>query len=253
MHPLLEALFNLIFPTRPGCQLCGGPGAEAVCSHCQEWLARWAGQPKCLVCGRPLTGRDRGPKCRECYRQRPPFVLARAAGPYEGPLKQAVHRLKYFGQKSLAPVLAELMLQAIQRQPQMLAAEVVLPVPISPGRLRRRGFNQAELLAREVARGLGLPLLSRVLVKHVETPPQTGLTGVQRRQNLQGSFKVTAPGELKDKKILLLDDVFTTGSTVSVIADLLRQQGAGEIFVITLVNTGNQKSFTKIMPMDANN
>jgi len=164
--------------------------------------------------------------------------MARAAGPYEGPLKEAIHLVKYRGRTSLAPLLAGLMIQVAREHPLFRECQVVVPVPASPGRLRRRGFNQAELLAREVAWGLELPLLPRVIAKHRETPPQTGLAREQRRQNLQGSFKVTAPEEIAGKTILVIDDVLTTGSTVSAVAELLRQQGSGRIFVITLVNTG---------------
>lgn len=237
MHSLLEALINLIFPTPLGCKLCGGKSDGDVCSKCQEWLAAWAERPKCRICGRTITS-ERSSKCRECHGHRPSFSAARAAGPYEEGLREAIHLLKFKGRKSLVPVLAKLMVQVIQQQPSLQNCQAVIPVPLSRGRLRQRGFNQAELLASEVARGINLPMLSNVLVKHKETPPQTGLTKEQRKINLQDAFKVKAPGEIKGKNILLLDDVFTTGSTVSTIAQLLRQEGVQEIFVITLANAG---------------
>ncbi|WP_238473356.1 ComF family protein [Desulforamulus profundi] len=173
--------------------------------------------------------------CGDCQSQPPPFEMARAVGPYEGGLRQAIHLFKYKRRKSLAPLLGGLMLETLQKHPRLLHCDLVLPVPMSRGRLRERGFNQAALLARQVARGLNLPLSDRVLIKG-ETPPQTGLTRPQREQNLRGSFKVKAPEEIRGKNLLIVDDVFTTGSTVSAMAETLKEQGAAGIFVITLAN-----------------
>ncbi|SHE66472.1 ComF family protein [Desulforamulus putei] len=237
MHPLLEALVNLFFPERPGCKLCGSPGEGDLCFACRHELSVWAAKPKCPVCGRPVPLQGRlVTLCRDCRRRPPPFEMARAVGPYEGGLREAIHLLKYKGRKSLAPLLGRLLLETLPKYPPLLNCDLVLPVPLSPGRLRERGFNQAELLAVAVARGLNLPLLSHALMKTAETPPQTGLTRQQREQNLQGSFQVTAPEQIRDKNILIVDDVFTTGSTVSAMAETLRGQGAASIFVITVAN-----------------
>lgn len=240
MHPLLEALVNLFFPARPGCRLCGSVSQEEICSLCRAWLAAWAKQPHCQVCGRPLTtGSQHISLCSGCHRQRPPFDLARAVGPYEGSLRQAIHQLKFKGRKSLAPLLASLMLETIQQHPQFLQCAAILSVPLSRQRQWERGFNQAELLAGEVARGLKLPLLSGVLIKKKETPPQTGLHRDQRKQNLKDAFQIKASVvDIQGQNLLLIDDVFTTGSTASAIVETLKAAGAGKIFVITLANAG---------------
>ncbi|AQS60318.1 ComF family protein [Desulforamulus ferrireducens] len=245
MHPLLEALVKLFFPTHPGCQLCSGPkgDSELICPSCRGGLVAWAQQPQCLICGRPLGDRQQQ-LCPACRRQPPPFDLARAVGPYAGGLRQGIHLLKYKGRKSLAPLLASLMVEIIQQQPPLGQVEAVVPVPLSRQRQWERGYNQAELLAEEVARVLQLPLLKDVLIKHKETPPQTGLSREERIQNLQDAFLVKAPASaILGKNLLLLDDVFTTGSTVSAVARTLKDAGAGKIFVITLANAGKQQSF----------
>ena len=236
MHSWVEALLNLLFPGRAGCRFCGGRSSKAICRHCLNKLADWAAKPRCSLCGTPVS--KNAAVCLNCSHTRPPFELARAAGPYEGGLREAIRCFKYRGIKSLAPVLAEPMLQVTCRHHEFLKAQAVLPVPISPGRVKQRGFNQAELLAQEIARGLNLPLLPRTLVKSVDTPPQTGLTGEQRRKNLQGAFKVIAPGEIAGKTLLLVDDVFTSGSTASVLTYLLLEQGAADVLVLTAANAG---------------
>lgn len=237
MHPLVEALLNLFFPTRPGCRLCGAKSDRDICNHCRTWLANWSEAPKCLTCGRPVWS-GTCTICGNCSRNRPPFAMAMAAGSYEGCLKESIHRLKYQGRRDLVPVLAELMVEVARQHPGFLESQAVLPVPISPVRLRQRGFNQAELLARHVAKQMELPVLSGTIIKPVDTPPQTGLSGQQRRQNLKDSFKVVSPGDITGKTILLVDDVITTGSTVSTIAEILLRAGAGNIFVITIANAG---------------
>lgn len=235
MHHLLEALVNLVFPEWPGCKLCGRLGKEDLCPACRQELRDWAAKPKCPVCGRPVPPKGRVTLCGDCQSQPPPFEMARAVGPYEGGLRQAIHLFKYKRRKSLAPLLGGLMLETLQKHSRLLHCDLVLPVPMSRGRLRERGFNQAALLARQVARGLNLPLSDRVLIKG-ETPPQTGLTRPQREQNLRGSFQVKAPEEIRGKNLLIVDDVFTTGSTVSAMAETLKEQGAAGIFVIILAN-----------------
>lgn len=236
MFGLLQALVDLVFPPRSGCILCGQAGKEDICFNCIKWLTNWSKGPKCNICGRPLTNVKRVADCYECKSQKPPFAMARAAGSYEANLRSAIQLLKFKNRKSLAPVLGNLILQMIKQTPAFNQCEIILPVPMSRGRLRERGYNQAELLASEVSRGLGIPMLTNVVAKNMETSPQMGLTREQRRQNLIGAFHVIDPSKIKGKTILIIDDVYTTGSTVSIIAETLKAHGAGKIYVATLAN-----------------
>ncbi|CCO07597.1 ComF family protein [Desulforamulus hydrothermalis] len=246
MHPLWEALLNLLFPRRPGCPLCGRAGPADLCPACRQLLADWAAKPKCRVCGRPLAlPEQQAVLCGRCRRRLPPFELARAAGPYEGGLRQAIHLLKYRGRKSLAPLLGQIMAASLPAHSPLRDAQLVLPVPMARGRLRERGFNQAELLAASTARCLNLPLANRLLVKSFDTPPQTGLNRQQRQQNLQGAFQVTAPAQIAGRRILLVDDVFTTGATAAAVAGLLKQHGAAGVYVLTAANTEQDRAGSK--------
>jgi ComF family protein len=159
--------------------------------------------------------------------------MARAAGPYEGVLKEAIHRFKYLGRQGLASCLAGLMVETALAEPLFASADLILPVPLSNEKLRLRGFNQAALLADEVGYRLRIPVKRRLLVKDFETLPQAGLNRAAREDNLAGAFRVTKADAIHDRNIMIIDDVFTTGSTMSSAALVIRSAGAGHVFGLT--------------------
>jgi len=234
-------LLDLIFPARPECPFCGGGDTKGKpCDSCLATIKGYQCERPCSRCGRlaekgarPKYGRA-GFLCYDCRKRDWPFTLARAGGPYEGVLKEAIHRFKYTGRRSLASHLAALMLEVCRLEPLYQAADLIVPAPLSREKLRVRGFNQAELLAVEVGRALGVPVNGKCLVKDIDTPPQTGLSRVARESNLKGAFSVKKPDLIRDRVVLLIDDVFTTGSTMSETAATLKQAGAGEVLVLTV-------------------
>ncbi|MDD4334756.1 MAG: ComF family protein, partial [Desulfotomaculaceae bacterium] len=163
-----------------------------------------------------------------------PFELVRAAGPYEGILKEAIHRFKYLGRRGLAFSLAGLMVETARTEPLLTSVDLILPVPLSDEKLRLRGFNQAALLAEEVGCRLQMPVNRKLLVKDFETHPQTGLNRTAREQNLKGALRVTNTEVIRGKNIMIIDDVFTTGSTMSSAALIIRSAGAKHVFGLTV-------------------
>lgn len=240
MFSLWNDLLNLIFPPKPECPFCGEPvpGGD-ICGRCLAVIEGYRREPYCGRCGR-LPGKGavfnhNGAThlCDECMRRDWPFVLARAAGPYEGILKEAIHRFKYAGHQGLARRLAGLMAEVSRTEPLFSMVDLALPVPLSGEKLRHRGFNQAALLAKEVGALLQIPVDGRSLVKSFETSPQAGLPRSARESNLEGAFKVTNADKVQGKNILIIDDVFTTGSTMSAAAAALIRSGAGQVFGLT--------------------
>ena len=239
MLSLWKDLLNLIFPPGPECPFCGGPrrGVD-ICDQCRTVIDGYSRELYCSRCGRyagkgaviPATP---GHLCFTCRKQGWPFVRARAAGPYEGVLKDAIHRFKYSGRRSLAPYLARLMAEVVRAGALFPVIDLAVPVPLSDEKLRRRGFNQAALLAKEVGSLLRIPVNGRLLVKDFETSPQAGLPRSARESNLTGAFRVTDSGALCGKNILIIDDVFTTGSTIASAASVVRKAGAGQVFALT--------------------
>lgn len=244
LRELWDAALELVFPPRRACPICGGrsPGA-GVCAGCLGLLAGYSGERVCSVCG-CFTGRGgygadlaRGAGagavfCVDCRHGRP-FELARSVGPYEGPLREAVHRLKYRGARWQARPMAGLMAEVFRCEPAFARCRGLVPVPLHPARERRRGFNQAVLLAGALGEITGVSVLERVVSRIRETPPQTSLPRHERLKNLERAFAVTAPELVTGKNITIIDDVFTTGSTVSKLSQLLRQAGAAGITVLT--------------------
>lgn len=253
--------------------MAGEDRRPPLCGRCWTSIVRFT-PPWCVVCGTPfatfpvevvdlrrpppslqagaapalaqtgddgLSGAGRPEECRSgggvvcgsCVGERPPFSYARSAGRYEGVLRRALHAFKFRGQTGLGPLLAELLFDVYLTGPPA-ATDLVVPVPLHPARERTRGFNQSVLLAKPLARRLGLPCLPRVLRRQRPTRPQVDLTGSLRRQNVRGAFDVASPTAVWERRVLLVDDVLTTGATVSECAQTLLRAGASAVGVVTV-------------------
>jgi len=203
----------------------------------------------CALCGErlftpyALSADASEPRCGLCRRLEPAFARASAYGSYEGGLRELIHLLKYDQVAPAASVLGRMLAEAIADLEPFFAqgTVLVLPVPLHAGKLRRRGFNQAELIARAALKhrpGEGrLALHIGALVRLRPTQSQIGLTRHQRRENLRGAFAVVKPKDIAGREILLVDDVFTTGTTVSECARVLRRAGASKVWVATVART----------------
>lgn len=182
-------------------------------------------------------------RCGMCRRMEPLFARAMAYGSYESGLRELIHLLKYGGVRPAANVLGRMLAEAIGGLEGDFPPEgvAVVPVPLHRKRLRQRGFNQAELIARaamkNMRRGDHLLLRPEALARTRETESQIGLTSHQRRANLRGAFAVAEPETVKGREVLVVDDVYTTGATVSECARVLRRAGATRVWVATVART----------------
>jgi ComF family protein len=184
--------------------------------------------------------------CPVCRRVAPPFAAAMAYGSYEGGLRELVHLLKYGGVKPAANVLGKLLAEAFSLRCEFARSEtenkiIVIPVPLHASRRRQRGFNQAELIAGAALKCLPdrdrLVLATDVLKRQRDTHSQIGLTSHQRRENLRGAFVVRNAEAIAGRDVLLVDDVFTTGTTASECARVLRRAGAARVSIATVART----------------
>jgi ComF family protein len=203
----------------------------------------------CAICGERLFSSyafadpSPEPRCGLCRRIELVFARAAAYGSYEGGLRDLIHLLKYGGVRPAANVLGRMLAEAIARiEPEFPADSLaVIPVPLHRTKLRQRGFNQAELIARAALKlnsmGNRLHLCAGVLERKRDTASQIGLTSHQRRENLRGAFAVAQPQWVKGREVLVVDDVYTTGATVSECARVLRRAGATKVWVATVART----------------
>ena len=183
----------------------------------------------------PLDEQDLCTVCRESLAN---FDSAYSFGSYEGPLRNLIHLFKYGKVETLASPLAAFLASALPREEQV---DLVIAMPAHWRKKWERGFNQAELLAQPVARRYGLKL-SQNLRRSRYTKAQAGLTEAERQKNLKGSFVVRRPSELAGKRILLVDDVFTTGATLRAAAEALKGAGAARVTALTLARVDTRSS-----------
>jgi len=177
----------------------------------------------------------------------PWYSRARSWGAYDGGLREAVHALKFGGRLGLAHPLGALMAGVASADPVLRDVQAIVPVPLHPRRLRQRGFNQAEALARVVGRLLGVRVASGVLRRMRHTPPQTELSAAERAANILGAF--TVAGSTVWERALLVDDVMSTGSTASECARVLKQAGVGDVAVLTLARA-TREALTPSVPKE---
>jgi ComF family protein len=239
MH-LLRPLLDLLLPAR--CSFCRSPAGDSpvpfFCLQCWSDLAPMQGAV-CPDCGRPFgsdvsLAESPGHVCRACREHPPHFDQALAAGLFEGPLREAIHIFKYRPLQALGGPLGAWMTAQVRL---VMSLDRVLPVPLHRSRLRTRGFNQALLLAGAVSRQFLLALDYDNLIRTRPTRPQVELTGAERTQNVRGAFEVKRPEAVAGKRLLLVDDVFTTGATLNECSRVLKAAGAESVTAFTLART----------------
>jgi ComF family protein len=246
LNGVAAALFATLFPS--DCRLCGAPliniSRLPVCDACLGAMRPIDGAV-CSVCGErlisPYAFSDGAEiRCGLCQRAEPPYIKATAYGSYESGLRELIHLLKYDRVRTAANVLGRMLAEAIADLHPLFTEKVLLiPVPLYIRKLRQRGFNQSELIAREALKlaRVQLELATDVLERRRETQSQIGLSRHQRRENMRGAFAVAKASAVSGREVLVVDDVFTTGTTVSECARVLRRAGASKVYVATVART----------------
>ena len=215
---LTDSLLDILLP--PACANCGQPG-YMLCPGCRAAIV-WIKEPVCETCGRPVAGR----LCPSCATEPPAARPIRSATYYRDPVRRMVHRMKYEGLFALGRPLGQLMLDAWPSWQRPV--DLVLPIPLHDRRQRERGYNQSELLVAELRRQLKWTTDAKALFRVRPTRPQLGLTAVERRANVHDAFAAD-PARVEGKRVLLVDDVCTTGSTLTAAAIALREAGAQSV------------------------
>lgn len=235
-------IFSVLFPS--DCRLCRTPlnniSRVPVCTECLDAIQP-VRAPQCVVCGDRLAGAQLlmgDGRCVNCRDFEPEFARAVSFGEYEGGLRGIVHLLKYDAVLPVAAMLGDMLTETIQ---ELLPScgdslPLVVPVPLHKSKRGDRGFNQAELIARAAVKRLSQPveLATGVLVRQRATISQVGLTREQRIENVRDAFRVRDPQQVRGRTVILVDDVMTTGTTLSECARVLKLAGAEKVLAATV-------------------
>jgi len=223
LHRSFWSALDLLFP--PFCGGCGKSGSR-WCAECQRRVQIISGTV-CEVCGLPL---DVSGICDTCRLERPHFHALRAWAVFEDPVRNVLHKLKYRRDVALGDAIAAHMVQYVKGLNWDI--DMIVPVPLGRKRQNERGYNQVGMIAKPLALALGVEFAPKALVRRKETRSQVGLSKVERRKNVDGAFQSGAG--VNGKTILVLDDVSTTGSTLSSSADALLASGAKSVYALTV-------------------
>ncbi len=236
MH-IVHRILDILLPAH--CSYCYSPVGDSkvafFCSVCWHDFSPLDG-PVCPSCGRPFDSPEtlhHSPEhwCRDCRQSPPRFDQALSVGQFEGSLREAIHQFKYRPCRALGRPLGEWMATRIRL---LTDIDMIMPVPLHSTRLRQRGFNQALLLAHRISKRYRTPLSFDNLARVRPTKPQVELRGVERIKNVRGAFALRRPDEVRGKKIILVDDVFTTGATMNECASVLKSAEASHVTAFTL-------------------
>jgi competence protein ComFC len=228
-----EALF---YPS--WCQICRAflerPTERAICQSCREKL-RPSPLSFCPACGRFFEGAGEPHICLACLGTPPPFIRHRSCARYEGIVKDVILLFKYHGWEILGRDLADFVVRSLDKADDLWSdVDAVIPVPLHRRREKRRGFNQSAVLARRIAKLRNISFLPGRLIKVRNAPAQTSLEKAEREENVRDAYRVRRPARLRGITILLVDDVYTTGSTIRECSRVLIRAGVKEVRAVTV-------------------
>ena len=215
------------------CPFCGKVYSGGVCPLCAGKVKRLeVREPKCMQCGKPVR-RPEEEYCHDCAHTHHQYDRGRSIWLHRPPVSTSIYRFKYQNQRSYGSYYAKKLKEHCGRYIKAWNPEIIIPIPLHPKRRRRRGYNQAEILAGELSKLTGIPADFSTLVRIRNSVPLKQLAGRERRRNMKGVFAVSrnfVPGA----SVLLVDDIYTTGSTMDAAAEILKKSGVGKVYFLTI-------------------
>lgn len=242
MPSLKTLISNLLYPQHIKCIFCGNEirlqNAYDICEDCNKSLPKILDN-FCIRCGQPHTKIGTG-ICLSCSSANFYFTQARSSLKFEGDVQKAIHKFKYARYKFLAKPFAEFLFDTLQSNNWKI--DLIAYVPLYPTREKSRGYNQSKILAEELSKLTNIPIFDDI-IRLKDTPTQTSLSKRERMENVKDCFKVNNRSQVRDKNILLVDDVFTTGSTCDSISKQLKKYHATNIYILTICHAGFKPKF----------
>lgn len=231
-----ENIVHLLFPRR--CPICDNVmfssvflEAELCCSRCRS-VPEYVKEPVCKKCGKPMED-ERAELCYDCKKHPGAYVQGKALWVYKDQVKQSMYRFKYQNRQEYARFYGSEIVRVYGDWMKRSGIEAIVPIPLHRAKKRQRGYNQAELLAREIGRRTGLKVYPDLLKRVRKTKPQKKLNDAERKNNLKKAFK-TQENKVQLNHILLVDDIYTTGSTINEAALELRRAGIEQVYYVSV-------------------
>jgi len=230
-------LLGILYPSR--CPFCDGvldiANDSGICSICEKEV-EFVKEPYCKICGKPIES-EVEELCVDCKKRRFSFEYGRAVFVYNYSMKNAVARFKYNGRYEYAEYFASQAVRMYGNWINEISPDALIPVPIHKSRYRQRGYNQAQVIAERIGEKLDIPVINNLIIRVKQTLPQKELSVIERRKNLYGAFGMVE--EMKElyhelKCVIMIDDIYTTGSTIETCADILRKSGIGKVYFLCI-------------------
>ncbi|MFW6680610.1 double zinc ribbon domain-containing protein [Lacrimispora sp. AGF001] len=225
-------IIDLLFPRR--CPVCDGivmPKGRLICPDCVRVLS-FVKDPVCKKCGKELFSSDME-YCFDCVKHRRTFEYGRALINYDEHAKTSMAKIKYKNKREYLDFYGDAISLRYEKLIRRMEADGLVPVPVHPSRKKERGFNQAEVLAQKIGAKLNIPVFPDILVRNKKTMPQKALNPTERLKNLEEAFM---PGKIVAgvKNVILIDDIYTTGSTVEACTRVLKKSGINKVYILTI-------------------
>ena len=226
---IAEWCLGILFPQT--CYFCGKVHHEPICDSCKEKV-EYILEPRCKKCGKPIRYREQE-FCLDCSRKRKTFVTGRSLWVHKGAVPWSIYQFKYHNRRIYGSFYAEELFRLYGKMIRDWGIDVIVPVPLHPKRKRIRGYNQAEIIAKHLGELMNLPVETKWVKRVRYTKPQKVLNDIERRKNLQEAFAVQGDYE-KYERVLIIDDIYTTGSTIETIAKLLLEKCNKKCWFLTI-------------------
>lgn len=258
MKKKIERLLELVYPQDIYCMSCGRPiNRGSLYSFCEDCLSSliWANKKLCQKCGKLLEDWYPDPLCGECKNKVRAFDRGITCVQYGDRERELIRELKYHGKAYMARSLAEIMkdrlkihIELSEASKDSVSDQIVVPVPMYKKKEKKRGYNQAALLGKYLAKSLNIQYSETVLFRVRDTEPMNSLTGKQREENLIGAFHVDKQGaeQVSGKMVILVDDIYTTGTTANHCSSILKGAGAKEVLLFSFASGRNQRPLPEL-------
>lgn len=236
---IIDGFLDILYPRR--CPVCDDivlPKGAMVCNKCADAFTTIKGG-FCLKCGKPLKDEGRA-KCDDCLMKNHQFDTCRSAFIYDEAMRKCIYRFKYHKRSEYAKYLGQRMADELKDYIKSCNADAIIPVPMYRKKERKRGYNQAYLLAKELGKVCGIPIRNDIVIRNRNTKIMRSLGAAMRENNLKRAFKIVGDS-VKLTNVILVDDIYTTGSTADAVAGVLKAAGVRRVFVTSL-STGNNNN-----------